>query len=140
MFRNILIAYDGSEHSRRAAEIAGKLAREHGEDAELWVVSVVNAVTGELGEPFLSEMIERSAAIGQELINEALEYTGEGVQMHREVLFGEPADCIVEVASTRACDLIVIGSRGMGALKSLLLGSRAQKVIHQAACPVLVVK
>jgi nucleotide-binding universal stress UspA family protein len=140
MFRNILVAYDGSEHSRRAASIAGDLARAHGEDAELWVVSVVDPVTGELGEPFLSDLIARSAAAGQILINEAVSCIGEGVQIHREVLFGEPASCIVEVAKNRSCDLIVIGSRGLGMLKSLLLGSRAQKVIHDADCPVLVVK
>jgi nucleotide-binding universal stress UspA family protein len=140
MFRNILIAYDGSDHSRRAASIAGNLARAHGEDAELWVISVVDPVTGELGEPYLSELIARSAAAGQILINEAVSCIGEGVRVHRELLFGEPADCIVEVAKNRSCDLIVIGSRGLGVLKSLLLGSRAQKVIHDAACPVLVVK
>jgi nucleotide-binding universal stress UspA family protein len=140
MFQNILLAYDGSDHSRRAAEIAGNLARCYPNEVELWVVSVVDPVTGELGEPFLSEAIERGAATGQALLDEAVSYIGDVMKIHREVLFGEPSDCIVEVAETRACDLIVIGSRGLGVLKSLLLGSRAQKVIHNAPCPVLVVK
>jgi nucleotide-binding universal stress UspA family protein len=50
------------------------------------------------------------------------------------------AEAILEVAETCQCELIVMGTRGLGRLGGLLLGSRAQKVISLAHCPVLVVK
>jgi len=55
-------------------------------------------------------------------------------------LFGHVAETIVDVAETLQCDLIVIGSRGLGVFKSILLGSQTQKVISMSKCPVLVVK
>jgi nucleotide-binding universal stress UspA family protein len=140
MFRNILIAYDGSDHSKRAAAIAGGLAREYGTDSEVWVVTVIATLPGELGEPFLSQMIEQSTAIGQGLLDDAISCFGDGMRVHRELLFGSPAESILQVAETRACDLIVMGTRGLGLLKGLLLGSQSQKVISHSTCPVLVVK
>jgi nucleotide-binding universal stress UspA family protein len=140
MFQNILIAYDGSEHARRAAKIAGDLAREQMNGVEIWVVVVVEAIPGDLGEPFLSQLIERRTSSGQALLNEAISEIGEGVDTHREFLFGSPAECILQVAETRSCDLIVMGTRGLGLLQGLLLGSQSHKVISHSACPVMVVK
>jgi nucleotide-binding universal stress UspA family protein len=57
-----------------------------------------------------------------------------------EVLEGSAAEAILEVASTRKSDLIVMGSRGLGTLSGLLLGSQSQKVVQHANCPVLIVK
>lgn len=140
MFRNILIAYDGSEHSKKAAAIAGGLAREHGKDSEIWVVMVMGGLPAELGEPFLNQMIEQSTAVGQDLLEEAISCIGDGMRVHRELLFGSPAESILLVAETRSCDLIVMGTRGLGLLKGLFLGSQSQKVISHSTCPVLVVK
>ena len=140
MFENILVAYDGSDHSHKAVQIAGDLAKETPGLAKLWLVSVMDPAPAELGEPFLSQIIERYTRDGQRLLDEAAAIVGEGPEIHRELLFGTPAECILEVAETRGCDLIVIGTRGLGLLRGLLLGSQAQKVINHAACPVLVVK
>jgi len=140
MFQKILVAYDGSEHSKKAATVAGDLARAYGEDAEIWVVTVVNPYPGELGEPYISQLIERSNSIGQGLLDEAISIIGDSVKVHQELLFGSPAESILQVAETQACDLIVMGTRGLGWLKGLLLGSQSQKVISHSTCPVLVVK
>jgi nucleotide-binding universal stress UspA family protein len=152
VFRNILIAYDGSEHARKAAEMAGSLAREQGgsrdesggrkesSGAELWVVTVMDAVPADLGEPYLSQTIERRTTTGQALLDEAAALIGDGVAIHRELLFGSPAESILNVAETRSCDLIVMGTRGLGLLRGLLLGSQSHKVISHAGCPVLVVR
>ena len=56
------------------------------------------------------------------------------------VLLGEPATDIVRVARSEGVDLIVMGTRGMGALGNLVLGSTATKVVHLADTPVTLVK
>jgi nucleotide-binding universal stress UspA family protein len=56
------------------------------------------------------------------------------------VLEGPPAEAILRVAETRACDLIVVGSRGLGELKAVLLGSVSERVLHHSTVPVLIVK
>ena len=53
---------------------------------------------------------------------------------------GSPAEAIIEVAKTRHSDVIVIGSRGLGRLAGLVLGSTSQKVVSYAPCPVLIVR
>jgi len=138
MFDNILLAYDGSEHSRRAAQIAGNLARQQPHPG-IWVVVVADPIP-EVGEPQFSQLIETRKLAAQQSVNEAKQLIGEGVEVRQEILFGSAAESVITVAETRNCDLIVIGSRGPGPLRALLLGSQAQKVVSMAPCPVLVVK
>jgi nucleotide-binding universal stress UspA family protein len=56
-------------------------------------------------------------------------------EVHTEILEGSPAEAIIEVANTSKSDLIVMGSRGLGRLAGLLLGSTSQKVVSHAPCP-----
>lgn len=139
MFENILLAYDRSEHSRRAARLAGELARQQPQP-RLRVITIVDPIPSELGTPLFNQLIEKRKISGDEALDEAVELIGEGVEIQRAVLFGHAAETIIEVAETRHCDLIVIGSRGLGTFGRLLLGSQTQKVIGMANCPVLVVK
>ena len=69
MFKKILIAYDGSENSRRAAQLAGELARKQ-ENAELWLVVVMDMVSITLGEPFITEVINQLTKEGKGLLQE----------------------------------------------------------------------
>ena len=140
MFKNILLAYDGSEHASNAAVIAGNLARELKPGSIIWIVSIMDAPPWEVGEPYLSQYIEQHTIIGQKLLDDAAQSVGYGIEIHRELLFGSPGECIIQVAETRTCDLIVMGTRGLSPIQELLLGSQAQKVISHAHCPVLVVK
>ncbi len=140
MFKNILIAYDGSDHACKAGKLAGMLAQSLKEACTIWIVTVMDPAPWELGEPYLSQYIENHTGIGQDLIQEAIGLIGPDVEINSELLFGSPADCILQVAETRGCDLIIMGTRGLGLLEGLLLGSQAQKVISHAHCPVLVVK
>jgi nucleotide-binding universal stress UspA family protein len=140
MFTNVLIAYDGSEHSQKGVQIANELARQQQPSPILWILTVMDATPWEMGEPYLTQLIEERTTTGEDLLKEASEMIGEGLEIHTELLFGTPAEGIIQVAKTHSCDLIIMGTRGMGLLEGLLLGSQAQKVINHAHCPVLVVK
>jgi nucleotide-binding universal stress UspA family protein len=139
MFTNILLSYDGSAHAQSAAKIAGQLAREQ-EKPALWLVVVEEDVPDMMQEPYSSQMISERTVAGQALIEKAARIVGEGVEIKRQLLFGDPVEGIINVANTRGCDLIVMGTRGLSPLRGLLFGSKAQRVISVAPCPVLVVK
>ena len=139
MFKNILLAYDGSDHSQRAARIAGDLARQQ-TNAKLWLVCAVDPVPPEVGISHMNQLIAERTQAGEALLNQARELVGEGIPVHNELLFGSPAESIMEIAEVRDCDLIIMGTRGLGGLRGLLLGSQIQKVISLSKCPVLAVK
>lgn len=138
MFKHILLAFDGSDHARKAALIAGECAREH--DSTVRVVVAVDPIQADLGEPNFSRVASERSLRGQELLEAAKGLVGSGVDVHTELLFGLASDEIITVAEVRQCDLIIMGSRGLSALGGLVLGSHTQKVISRAHCPVLVVR
>lgn len=139
MFTNILLAYDRSEYSQKAAKIAGDLARLQ-PTPSLRIITIVDPVPRELGLSIVDQLIATRETAGEEALDEAVRLIGEGVEIHKGILFGPVAETIIDVADIRQCDLIVIGSRGLGVFKSILLGSQTQKVISMSKCPVLVVK
>lgn len=89
-----------------------------------------------------TEYMEIRHAIEDEanrLLPEALERAGgaaTGVEVEQQVVEGLAGDVLVEAA--RSADLLVVGSRGRGGLKGLLLGSVSQHTLHNAPCPVVV--
>jgi nucleotide-binding universal stress UspA family protein len=139
MFKKILIAYDGSEHSKRAAQLAGELARRE-EKTELWLVCVMDMIPVTLGEPYITEAMNSLTQAGEDLLRDAKKILGKDVPVNDELLFGSPAEGILDVAKNRECDLIIMGARGMSGLRGLLLGSQINKVINHSTCPVLAVK
>jgi len=62
------------------------------------------------------------------------------VKLHTHVLTGHPVRDIVELAAELKADLLVIGSAGHSELYERMLGSRADRIVHLAGCPVLVVR
>ncbi len=139
MFNNILLSYDGSEHAINAARIAAQLALEQ-KHPSLWVVCVVEDAPEPYQEPYKERTIASRSEQGESLLDQASGIIGDRVEIKRQLLFGDPAESIINVADTRACDLIVMGTRGLGPLRSLLVGSKTQKVVSLANCPVLVIK
>ena len=76
-----------------------------------------------------------------EILQQAVDVVGEiPAEIHTELIEGDPAEAIIEVAKTRASNVIVMGSRGLGRLAGLVLGSTSQKVVSHAPCPVLIVR
>lgn len=139
MFQHILLAFDGSASAQRAAERAGALARAQRPAAVVRLVVAVESVSANLGEPDFSRLASERTLRGRALMGQARGLLGAGLDVHEELLFGPPAEEILEVARVRGCDLIVMGTRGHSPLQGLLFGSQAQKVVAGAACPVLVV-
>jgi len=139
MFKNILVAVDGSEHGEKAAQVAGSLARSM--HADLWVVIAYDAIPKYLGQPNLDEVITARLTEAESILKTAIEEIGDVPgSLRREILEGPPAEAILAVAETREVDLIVMGTRGLGRLAGIFLGSQSQKVAAHASCPVLLVR
>ena len=140
MFERILLAVDGSDHAAHAAKIAAELGQ-CVESAELRIVVVYAPIPPYLGEPNLQVAIDTRLNEAQEILQKAVEIIGEThLDIHTELIEGDAAEAIIEVATTRNSDVIVMGSRGLGRLVGLVLGSTSQKVVSHAPCPVLIVR
>ena len=139
MFKNILIGVDGSDHALKATKIAGDLARCMG--ANLWLVACFEPVPTYLGESNLQAAIVAHMSDADRSLQSALQEIGEiPGELNAQLLEGSQAETILSVAEVRDVDLIVMGTRGLGRLSALLLGSQSQKVVANAHCPVLLVR
>ncbi len=139
MFTKILLATDGSPDAERALAYARDLAIQ--DKALVFVVSTFPPVPGQLGNPWYDRWIVSNMSKSEKVAKEAAEKLRKaGAEAVVEVLEGPPADAILRVADSQKCDLIIMGTRGHGALVSLLLGSVSHRVLSQARVPVLVLK
>jgi nucleotide-binding universal stress UspA family protein len=139
MFENILLAVDGSDHSLKAAKLAGDLARLSG--GKLRVLTAYEEVPSYLGEPNLSQTIAKRTAKAEEILDKATKEIGEiPGDCESEILSGDPAETILRVVDIYNMNLIIMGTRGQGGIKSLLLGSQSHKVVSTAPCPVMLVR
>ncbi len=139
MFENILVAVDGSKHSDAAFDVAMDIAQKYG--SQLFVLHVFQGGSGS-GTLVSSSDEDVNRSIGQEILNsyEAAVREG-GLQNVRMLLeMGDAAKRIMETASEVKCGLLLLGSRGRGGFKDLLLGSVSHKVANHSDCPVLIAK
>lgn len=141
----MLVATDGSPHAARAAGMAARLARELRE-AEVILINVghIPAIAfGDLaqagvGLTVLEESLEHA---GKAILNEAERtFDTTGIRITRAFAKGEPAVAILDKAREYKADLIVMGSRGLGQIGGLILGSVSERVLHGARVPVLIVR
>jgi nucleotide-binding universal stress UspA family protein len=138
---SILIATDGSPAAHEAAQFGLELAAEH--TAAVTFVSIAPAldVIPSGGLCFAGAKPHELTEADREPLDEALELAKEaGVPARLQLLRGDAADEIVAYADTIDADLIVVGSRGHGALASALLGSVSRAVLRESRRPVLVVR
>ena len=137
--KRFLIATDGSPGGREAVRKGLELAREAG--AETTLVYVRHAPLPVLGDPFYQRALSHEVERGRLIMDEAsAEAAIKGVEVETEILEGHPAEAIVELARSRDVDLIIVGSRGRGAIAGAVLGSVSETVVGRADGPVLVVK
>ena len=137
--KTIVVAYDGSEGSKKALAWAVDLAAQ----LRLGIVTVSVVKPPEFS-PTIDEVDEvflEGEKHYRPLLDQAAAYCEErGVGVQTRILKGHPAESLVRYAFDRKADLIVMGTRGMGGFKSLIIGSVAQKVVTYSTVPVLVVK
>jgi len=139
--KRILIATDGSPEAREAVGFGMELASEH--EATVTLLQVIPPTDwtqlehGALIRQDPKEIRRRSDLALQEGAALAEKH---GVDVTSEVVAGIPADEIVSFADSIDAELIVVGSRGRGAVASALLGSVSRAVLHEARRPVLVVR
>jgi nucleotide-binding universal stress UspA family protein len=140
--KKILIATDGSDSAHEALEFGLELAEEQG--ATPFVVHVAPAVEvlpyASFAVPTPTVPHELDADDRAPLTNAVEVAAQRGLEVKTELLVGNPADEIVAFADTIDADLIVVGSRGYGAIASVLLGSVSRAVLHESRRPVLVVR
>lgn len=138
----ILIPVDGSELALDAVRYALRLRREKLEAT--FVLATVQEPTFlyEMILPPGADVLERmSGAVGLRALAGAESLFGaDGVPFEREIGSGEPAAALIEMAERLGCDAIILGARGIGALRSALLGSVSQGVLHASRLPVTIVK
>ena len=140
MFERILLAVDGSEHSYHAARMAADLARAMNSE-RLRIVVAYDRIPSYLGEPNLQNAINARLNEAQDVLQKAVDAVGEvPAEIHTELIEGDAAESIIDIATTRNSSVIVMGSRGLGRLTGLVLGSTSQKVVSHAPCPVLIVR
>jgi nucleotide-binding universal stress UspA family protein len=139
MFSKILHANDGSESAFRALSLSLAIAQQN--NSELHMISVEEI--GHMPE-FIEEVREETGTAARrfhKVLQRANAMAEKSqVKLHTHVVAGHPVRDIVELASELKVDLMVIGARGHSALYERLIGSRADRLVNLAPCPVLVVK
>ena len=138
---HILVAVDGSETARRAAAFAGEIAASTHSSIELLFVTSFQdgKVTGK--ERFIPvQVLVSGMQSPDDVFAKARKNIPTDVAVSVHTRTGLPAPHILAFAKERESDLIVVGSKGVSAVEGFLIGSVSQKVLEDAACPVLIVK
>lgn len=138
MFETIVVGIDGTERSERAAHTAADVAKRY--DAKLILIFSYEPVPRYLGRELYEEAVAQAIAHGEEVLDRAAGLLGDDVAVETDILEGPPADAILRVVAQHDADLIVIGSRGLGEIAAMALGSVGHRLIQHANVPVLIVK
>ncbi|KAI9008725.1 hypothetical protein DFJ74DRAFT_688382 [Hyaloraphidium curvatum] len=168
--KNIIVAFDGSAGGAAALRFAAEnlLRTERGDSLTVLSVNVVpddyedimeallgsDAAEGVASEGEKNRLVAAEAKFAETMIAKAeTELSAAGVDpksgkggkwtlVHEPVTVKreDPRDVISEYVETKKPDVLVVGSRGMGAVRRLMIGSVSDHLVHNASCPVLVVK
>src|SRR5215211_5824763 len=130
----ILLPTDGSKEAVRAAEAASDLAKRCG--AELHAVHVWHDVRG-FAHDFVKRELRRQ---GQEILEEQVKkIRASGVEVTKAYLRrGRTSNEVIALSKEIDADLLVVGSRGLGTVRRILMGSQSEEIVHHAQIPVLV--
>ncbi len=154
MFERILVAVDGSEHSKKAIGYAVELAEKLG--ASLTLIHVYSAilpiipatdalisptVTAPASAAVAAKIAEDARKLGEKILEDSEKIVKErGIRVEKVLKEGDAVKEIVAEAQKGGFSLVVIGHRGLSKLSGLLLGSVSEGVGHKAPCSVMIVK
>ena len=135
----VLVGFDGSPSSRKALEYAQGLSRKlHSSITALTVVRLPDfSQSMDEVEETMDEAEKRFGPLHQEIRETGQEG---GLLITTEIVHGHPAEKLISYAKENGFDLIVVGTRGLGGFKKLVIGSVAQKVVSYSNIPVLIIK
>ena len=142
MLSKILVPVDGSENSFRALEQAIFLATKI-QEAQITVLYIIEDLPSLY--IYSPKIIEKLRADYKSEYTKILERCKEiakksGININTVLLEGDPASKIIGYSEMEKFDLIIIGSRGMGKFKEVIIGSVSNKVLHHAKCSVMLVR
>lgn len=147
MPKTILVPFDGSGFANRAIDYAGELASKY--DAKVVLLHAIHYRFGRLPEELhqyavaehLDGREEVHAVVEKLLASAEIRARNAGAEdIEVDSREGDPAGVILDAATSLGADLIVMGSRGLGDLQGLLLGSVSHKVGHLAKCTCITVR
>lgn len=139
MYQHVLVAIDGSDHSKRAAQHAIQLV-EGTPQAQVTIICAVDYGKSEKesNRGLTSEQIAEAArdylAPFEDIFHQA------GVRVKSVIVHGAPGPAIVSHANEHPYDIVIIGSRGLNPVQEFVLGSVSHKVAKRVKVPVLVIK
>jgi nucleotide-binding universal stress UspA family protein len=145
LFSKVLVAYDGSNLSKKALEKAISLVQESHDPLvtpKLIVMHVLQVPVysyAASAAPYYfnnASIMEKDNAI----LDQVKRLVPSTLQVNYVTNRGQPAHAILEYAEEEGCDLIVMGSRGLGAIREFFLGSVSHNVVQNSKIPVLIVK
>ena len=141
----ILLATDGSKEARLAAQAAAELSKDTGSEVHVtYVLPSPRELRGHhlYSREVMSSVLEQAEGEARSFLEEQAKQVGEsgGNVAETHLRAGEPDKEIVKLSEELGAGAIVIGSRGLGALKRALMGSVSESVVRHAHCPVFVVR
>lgn len=141
MFTNILVPVDGSDNSYRALDAALLFSEKLGSNITVVHVMEQVPITHIGSEKLLSEFLEAYKKENQDILSKCSEIaTQKGLTIKTLLLQGNPASVILDYSKQEKFDLLIMGSRGMGKFKELILGSVSSKIVHHSPCAVLLIR
>jgi nucleotide-binding universal stress UspA family protein len=139
--KRIMVAVDGSAPSMHAVKMAGELGSKLGSQLTLAYACVPMVYPAETAWVPVHDVERAAEAHGEEVLKQAAATLREqGVEAGTLILHGPAAEVIADAAKAEDVDLVVVGSRGRGAVARVLLGSVADRLVHICAKAVLVVR
>ncbi len=138
--KRILVAVDGSQPSLKAARMAADIALRFG--SKLTLVHVVPRLLlpPDVYGLTIAEVEREHRAYAEKLLEKAIAELGEpGLEMDTTILYGSPAESIAQEATASDVAMVVVGSRGHGAVARMFVGSVSDRIVHISPKPVLVV-
>ena len=141
MLSRILVPVDGSDNSYRALDAALFLSEKL--DAKVTAINVTEdlPVLYFESEKLLRELLEAYKKENLLVLSKCSEIaTEKGLTIDTKLLQGNPSSVILDFCEKEKYDIIVMGSRGMGKFKELVLGSVSSKVLHHSSCPVMIIR
>ncbi len=139
-FKEILLPFDGSEHSVNAANYALNLAKLY--EAHVKIVNCYEWTGSlpEVPESLLEELKLKRMNDAEDVLKKAANiFNNQGVEFDLETLAGSPGDVLFNLSKSKKYDLIIMGSHGHSDIAGLFLGSVTHKVLNTIYCPVMIV-